>query len=39
IRVIRPANGLAPRHYARLLGSKAKVAIRRGTPLTWDIIL
>lgn len=38
IRVIRPAYGLAPKHYDEVLGKKAAVDIERGTPLSWDHI-
>lgn len=38
IRVIRPGLGLAPKHYNELLGRKSKVAIKMGTPLTWDLV-
>jgi len=38
IRVIRPGNGLSPKYYAQLLGTKAKQDIARGTPLTEAMI-
>ncbi len=38
IRVIRPANGLAPRYYQTLLGKRAAIDIKRGTPMTWGLI-
>ena len=38
IRVVRPANGLHPKHYADLLGKKAKRNITRGTPLSLDMV-
>lgn len=38
VRSIRPAFGLAPRHYREILGRHAARDIRRGTPLTWDLI-
>lgn len=38
IRVIRPAYGLKPKHYADILGKKASCSISRGEPLTWDMI-
>lgn len=38
IRVIRPGLGLAPKHYNELLGRKTKVAIKLGTPLSWDLV-
>jgi N-acetylneuraminate synthase len=39
LQVIRPANGLAPRHLERLLGKPARQDIAFGTPLSWDLIL
>ena len=38
IRVIRPAYGLAPKHYEDVLGKCAVTDIKRGTPLSWDLI-
>lgn len=38
VRSIRPADGLAPRHLAELLGRKAARDIARGTPLSWDLV-
>lgn len=38
IRSIRPANGLAPKHYSAVLGQKAKADIAFGTPLSFDLI-
>ncbi|GEP42477.1 pseudaminic acid synthase [Brevifollis gellanilyticus] len=38
VRVIRPAHGLHPRHLEQVLGTKAKVAIEHGTPLSWDLV-
>lgn len=37
IRCIRPGAGLPPKFYSLLLGRRARVAIRRGTPLSWDL--
>ena len=34
IRVIRPGDGLHPRYYEKLLGQTARVAYKKGTPLT-----
>jgi pseudaminic acid synthase len=39
IRRIRPGFGLPPKHFEELLGSTAKNVIRRGTPLSWDLIV
>jgi len=38
LRRIRPAKGLAPKFYDDVLGRQARLAIKRGTPLSWDII-
>lgn len=38
IRCIRPADGLHPRHLDEVLGRRAARAVRRGTPLTWDLV-
>ncbi len=35
---IRPAYGLAPKYYKSLMGKKAKVGIKYGTPLSWRLI-
>ncbi|HNP07650.1 MAG TPA: pseudaminic acid synthase [Cyclobacteriaceae bacterium] len=36
IRVIRPGDGLAPKHYEKIIGKRAKLSLKRGTPLTED---
>jgi pseudaminic acid synthase len=38
VRSIRPGFGLHPRHLASLLGKKAIKDIKRGTPLSWDLV-
>jgi N-acetylneuraminate synthase len=38
IRAIRPGLGLPPRHYEAVLGQRAVHAIRRGTPLSLDLV-
>jgi N-acetylneuraminate synthase len=38
LRAIRPGNGLPPREYDAALGRRAKKAIKRGTPLSWDLV-
>jgi pseudaminic acid synthase len=38
IRAIRPGLGLAPKFTDQVLGRRAKVAIARGTPLSWDLL-
>lgn len=38
IRSIRPGYGLAPKHFAELIGRRAKVSIGRGTAMCWDMV-
>jgi pseudaminic acid synthase len=38
VRSIRPANGLHPRHLNDVLGRRAARAIKRGTPLDWELV-
>ncbi len=38
IRALRPGSGLPPRHLRDLIGRCAAKAIKRGTPLSWDLI-
>ncbi|MFI5220316.1 MAG: pseudaminic acid synthase [Bacteroidia bacterium] len=36
IRVIRPGDGLHPKHIESVIGKKAKSDLKRGEPLSWD---
>jgi len=38
VRSIRPGFGLEPKFYKDVLGKKARVAIGKGTPLSWDLV-
>lgn len=38
IRSIRPGHGLAPKHYDKVIGKIAAKNIKRGTPLSWQLI-
>ncbi|HET8986420.1 MAG TPA: N-acetylneuraminate synthase family protein, partial [Trueperaceae bacterium] len=38
LRVVRPGDGLHPRHYSSLLGRSARVDLEPGMPLRWDLI-
>jgi pseudaminic acid synthase len=38
VRIIRPGLGLAPKHYDTVLGRCVSRAVKRGTPVTWDLI-
>lgn len=38
VRSIRPGYGLHTRHLSDVLGKKASQAIKRGTPMSWDLL-
>jgi pseudaminic acid synthase len=38
LKIIRPANGIAPKHWENILGKIAKVDIKSGTPMNWELI-
>lgn len=38
VRSIRPAFGIAPVHYEEVIGKRARMDIKRGTPLEWEYI-
>jgi len=38
LRVIRPGYGLPPKYYDILLGKKVKRDVKKGTPVTWELI-
>jgi N-acetylneuraminate synthase len=38
IRALRPGHGLPPKHLRELLGRRAARAIKRGTPMSWDLV-
>lgn len=37
VRSIRPGFGMAPKHYPEVMGRRARVALKRGTPLSWEL--
>ena len=39
LRRIRPGHGLLPKHYDLLLGRKVKGDVKKGTPVSWELIL
>lgn len=39
VRVIRPSDGLAPKHYEQVLGKVAALDIERGEPLAWELVV
>ncbi len=38
LRIVRPGYGLEPKYYDVLLGKKINQAVKKGTPLSWDLI-
>lgn len=38
VRVIRPGHGLAPRYFDDVIGKTANQDIKRGTPMSWDLL-
>lgn len=38
IRIIRPGFGLAPKYFETVLGKRVNRAVKRGTPLSWDLL-
>jgi pseudaminic acid synthase len=38
VRAIRPGLGMAPKHLDTIVGMVVHQSIRRGTPLTWDVL-
>lgn len=38
LKSLRPGNGLSPRFYDVILGKKINRDVKRGTPVTWDLI-
>lgn len=38
VRSIRPGYGLPPKYLPQILGRRARMAIPRGTPLSWDLV-
>lgn len=39
LRRIRPGHGLSPKYYDLLLGKKISRAVRKGTPVSWDLVI
>lgn len=38
VRIVRPAFGLAPKHWTDVLGKVAKQDVPKGTPLRWELL-
>jgi len=39
LRAIRPGLGLAPKFYELVLGKPVKKGVKKGTPLSWELLL
>ena len=39
LRIVRPGYGLAPKYFDKFLGRTAKVDVKKGTPVSWDILV
>lgn len=39
LRIVRPGMGLPPKYYEVLLGKKIKFSVKKGIPLTWDLVV
>lgn len=39
LRAIRPGAGLSPKYYDLLLGRRMRCDVKKGTPLSWDLII
>jgi N-acetylneuraminate synthase len=38
LRAIRPGLGLAPKYFEMLLGKKVNRNVKRGTPMSWELL-
>ncbi|MEW9902622.1 pseudaminic acid synthase [Pseudomonas putida] len=38
VRIIRPGLGLPPKYFEQVIGKRARQFIKRGTPISWDLI-
>lgn len=38
LRIVRPCYGLAPKYYEALLGMRVSKEVKKGTPVSWDIV-
>ena len=38
IKVIRPAGGIEPKYYNEILGKRAAIGIKRGSPIDWGMV-
>lgn len=38
LRAIRPGYGLSPKYFEKLIGKRVKQAVKKGTPVSWDLL-
>lgn len=38
VRIIRPGDGMQPKYFDKVIGKVAKSDLKRGTPLTWEVL-
>jgi len=38
LQIVRPGNGLAPKHISEILGKQIKVDVPKGTPMSWALV-
>ncbi len=38
IRIIRPGYGIAPKYYDKIVGATVRRDVKRGTPVSWDVL-
>ena len=38
LRIIRPGLGLPPKYFSSLIGKRVGRAVRKGTPMSWDLL-
>jgi len=38
LRIVRPGYGLAPKHFTDLLGKQINRNVKKGTPMSWDLV-
>ena len=38
VRIVRPGHGMAPKYYETLLGKRANRPLKKGTPVSWDMV-
>jgi N-acetylneuraminate synthase len=39
LKIVRPGHGLAPKFWETVLGKRVRVAVKKGQPLDWDVLM